>query len=194
MPDSSQLYRVQWKGVESGPHTREELGEMLRREEISLLHRVLVDGKWKSLGEFLGHHPAYGHQPRVKFVADVVEDEDAIDDGDAVGRVFDASSAVTAPPAMQGASVPAEVEKVARLGYALCGAAFVVSCILCSFSVLVALFGIVPALIAALYLHLNGGREAARLQFILGPALGVLGILFSRLIDFAEKSGWLDLH
>jgi hypothetical protein len=47
------LYRIQWKGVLSGPFNRGELDILLGRGEISLLHRIEVNGRWQSLAEFL---------------------------------------------------------------------------------------------------------------------------------------------
>lgn len=188
MAEISKKYIVQWKGVENGPYSRNELDEMLQREEISLLHRVHVDGKWKSLGEFLGHSLAQGSQLRAEFPTNGVCNEDPVEPSER----FPVSP--SASPVEQSPSIPEGMDKIMRFGYALCGTAFIACYILSSFSILVAVFGIIPSLIVALYLYLNGGRDTARLQFILGPALGFLGILFFLLVDFAEKSGWLDLR
>ncbi len=51
MPPS--LHRIRWKGRTDGPFSREEIRTRLADGELSLLHRIEVDGKWVSLGDFL---------------------------------------------------------------------------------------------------------------------------------------------
>jgi hypothetical protein len=53
MEEEVSSYRVQWKGVVSGPYARGELQDMLAHGQISLVHRVEVNGKWKGIQEFL---------------------------------------------------------------------------------------------------------------------------------------------
>jgi len=50
---SSPQFRLRWKGAVSGPHSSQRVIEMLKAGEISLLHRIEVDGAWLTVREYL---------------------------------------------------------------------------------------------------------------------------------------------
>jgi len=50
---NSETYQVRWRGKVTGPFPLASLQAMLSRNEISLMHEVLVDGRWLSLEELL---------------------------------------------------------------------------------------------------------------------------------------------
>jgi uncharacterized RDD family membrane protein YckC len=46
-------YSLRWMGRQSGPYSKEQLDELLKRREIGLMHEILHDGAWISLANFL---------------------------------------------------------------------------------------------------------------------------------------------
>ena len=51
-------FLLRWKGAESGPFSIEEIRELLDAGEISRLHQVQVNGRWKLLDDFAEINPA----------------------------------------------------------------------------------------------------------------------------------------
>lgn len=69
------VHRIRWKGRTDGPFSREEIRTRLAEGELSLLHRIEVDGRWMSLGEFLNGASAHSAHPgRPVFIAPAGEE------------------------------------------------------------------------------------------------------------------------
>ena len=51
-------FLLRWKGAESGPFSIEEIRELLDAGEISRLHQVQVNRRWKLLDDFAEINPA----------------------------------------------------------------------------------------------------------------------------------------
>jgi Domain of unknown function (DUF4190) len=50
---AASLFLLRWKGTESGPLSIHEIREQLEAGEISRLHQVQVNGRWKLLDDFV---------------------------------------------------------------------------------------------------------------------------------------------
>ena len=46
-------YTVSKRGQEEGPYTGEEIVDLLRMKELSMIHKVKVGQEWVSVGDFL---------------------------------------------------------------------------------------------------------------------------------------------
>ena len=53
---AASFFLLRWKGAESGPFSIDEIRELLDAGEISRLHQVQVNGRWKLLDEFAELH------------------------------------------------------------------------------------------------------------------------------------------
>lgn len=104
-------HRIRWKGRTDGPFTRDEIRARLAEGELSLLHRIEVDGQWMSLGDFL-NGPAGSLAPAAR-----------------PGKA--ALLAAQTPRTGENAMEEARLHKI---GYFLCGACFVLP-ILATFGV-----------------------------------------------------------
>lgn len=49
---AASTFLLRWKGAESGPFSIEEIRELLAAGDISRLHQVQVNGRWKLLDDF----------------------------------------------------------------------------------------------------------------------------------------------
>ena len=49
---AASTFLLRWKGAESGPFSIEEIRELLAAGEISRVHQVQVNGRWKLLDDF----------------------------------------------------------------------------------------------------------------------------------------------
>ena len=49
---AASTFLLRWKGTESGPFSIEEIRELLAAGDISRLHQVQVNGRWKLLDDF----------------------------------------------------------------------------------------------------------------------------------------------
>lgn len=49
---AASTFLLRWKGAESGPFSLEEIRELLAAGEISRMHQVQVNGRWKLLDDF----------------------------------------------------------------------------------------------------------------------------------------------
>lgn len=49
---AASTFLLRWKGTESGPFSIEEIRELLTAGDISRLHQVQVNGRWKLLDDF----------------------------------------------------------------------------------------------------------------------------------------------
>ena len=49
---AASTFLLRWKGAESGPFSLEEIRELLAAGEISRIHQVQVNGRWKLLDDF----------------------------------------------------------------------------------------------------------------------------------------------
>ena len=55
---AASTFLLRWKGAESGPFSIEEIRELLATGDISRLHQVQVNGRWKLLDDFGELQPA----------------------------------------------------------------------------------------------------------------------------------------
>ena len=55
---AASTFLLRWKGAEAGPFSIEEIRELLEAGEISRLHQVQVNGRWKLLDDFAELNPA----------------------------------------------------------------------------------------------------------------------------------------
>jgi hypothetical protein len=179
MDNDEPAYRIQWKGQISGPYIRAELEDMLARSQISLLHRVEVNGQWKGVGDLLGFATRV---PRPVLTANNPIPANAWDPGlDADERADESESPVEEPavsPEGSGKGVPVRetsvqpgapvnTDFIIQAGYVLCGLCF-----------LLPFLATIPALIAAFWLHTQEQGKQAKQLFILAPVLTVLGVIF----------------
>lgn len=82
---SASTFLLRWKGAESGPFSIEEIRELLAAGEISRMHQVQVNGRWKLIDDFaelreLGGPPIEEPAPepvaREKLTAEVIHSDD----------------------------------------------------------------------------------------------------------------------
>jgi hypothetical protein len=189
MSEDESSYRIQWKGSVSGPHTRGELQKMLGCGEISLLHRVEVDGQWKSLDEFLNSakphfapssppaaaddtaslgpaaYSPFSSTSRAASSSAGFPSSAAYAAGAAVANSPTPPSSPSAAPASSASA--ASVDSIQLIGNILCGACF-----------LLPFFATIPALVVALQLQARGAQAQARQLFILCPVLTLAGVFF----------------
>ena len=50
---AASTFLLRWKGAESGPFSIEEIRELLAEGDISRMHQVQVNGRWKLLDDFV---------------------------------------------------------------------------------------------------------------------------------------------
>ena len=53
---AASTFLLRWKGAESGPFSIEEIRELLAAGDISRMHQVQVNGRWKLLDDFAELH------------------------------------------------------------------------------------------------------------------------------------------
>ncbi len=51
---AASTFLLRWKGAESGPFSIEEIRDLLTAGDISRLHQVQINGRWKLLDDFAG--------------------------------------------------------------------------------------------------------------------------------------------
>lgn len=74
---AASTFLLRWKGTESGPFSIEEIRELLAAGDISRLHQVQVNGRWKLLDDFTelqaaprNHEPEHSPTHRENLVPD----------------------------------------------------------------------------------------------------------------------------
>ncbi|MDR2863173.1 MAG: hypothetical protein LBV54_04765 [Puniceicoccales bacterium] len=154
MSDSQKNLHIQWKGRTTGPYSRDELDDMLKRGEISLLHRVEDNGRWQSVGEYIERNVLRIRaldEPREVFPVE--------------RKILPGQESSKEPPRHEKGGM--SLDQQVFWGYILCGAAFVLP-----------VLATIPALWLAFQTQTCGAKEPARLQFILCMAFTMLGTLF----------------
>ena len=169
MDEPTHSFRIQWKGLILGPYSRQEVENNLRAGEISLLHRIEVDGHWESVADFLFE------RPELKPVSRESELELA------------PLNLLQLPGERSGVSASqsrrlwaGQIEQLVLVGYVLCGTAFVLPGL-----------ATLPALWVASRVRRAGAAEPARLQFILCGLFTVLGVLFYLFLHHVREQGWV---
>lgn len=169
MAEPTRSFRIQWKGGTLGPYSRQEVEDRLATGEISLIHRIEVDGHWESVADFVFE------RPELKPMS--VESET-----EGLGLKLPPI------PGNRGdlvASTPrrvrtGQVEQLVMVGYILCGTAFVLPGV-----------ATLPALWIASRVRMEGAAEPARLQIILSALFTIMGVLFYLALYHVREQGWV---
>ncbi len=175
MNDSERTLNIRWKGAESGPFSHGEIEGMLARDEISLIHSVCVEGTWMSIGQYVRRF-----RPRPRHADETRAQESPLpaNTGYSEETYFeDALPDVAGEVALYTTS-DAESElrdRLTRIGYMLCGAAFVLP-----------VLATIPAIGIARRLRNCGLAETAKLQTALSLVFTVFGFLFWMLLISAS--------
>lgn len=158
----SSTYRIRWKGHTDGPFSRDEILLRLARGELSVLHRVEIDGRWQPLSA-------------------LVESKSTIATRDLTTQVADAAPhAYASPPAHAGwtpepvTATPARI----RIGYFFCGLSF-----------LLPVVATLPAIAIAGWIRRHGYRDAGNAQLALIALFTSLGLGFWHLVRLSFLNG-----